>query len=337
MEQCRFSRRNVIGAAVAAPLILSGCERRTSPVLRLRLGTSFPPTHPVHVCCQRAADAVRRRTGGRVVIDCYPSSQLGSDTDRIAQLRGGAIHLNACSGGLLSTFVPITAIPNIGFAFSTIEQGFAALDGGLGVLVRKAISDAGIVALPLALDNGFRQITNSTKPIHNPDDLEDMKLRVPPGRLWTSMFGMLGAQPATINFSETYSALQTRVVEGQENSLLIIESAKLFEVQTYCTMTNHMWDPVWILANTESMKQLPEAAQAILVQEFSRAALGQRLDGAAQVAAAARALEGRIAINRVDPQPFVAKLRARGFYAEWRDLLGRPAWSVLEQYAGKLT
>src|SRR5918912_2743021 len=99
-------------------------------------------------------------------------------------------------------------------------------------------------------DNGFRQITTSTKPIQTPDDLKNFKIRVPPSPLWTSMFKALGAGPTTINFNEVYSALQTKVADGQENPLAIIDTAKLYEVQKYCSLTNHQWAGYHVAFNT---------------------------------------------------------------------------------------
>ena len=110
-------------------------------------------------------------------------------------------------------------------------------------------------------DNGYRQITTSTKPILKPEDLQGLKIRVPPSPLWTSMFKAFGSAPASINFSETYSALQTKVVEGQENPLAIIKAAKLYEVQKYLSQTNHMWDGLWMLANGKGWEKLPANVQ----------------------------------------------------------------------------
>lgn len=333
----RLSRRSVLAGALAAPLAFAGCGvEKTSPY-HLRLTTSLPGFHPLNKWCALAIANIHERSAGLVTIEMFVASQLGSDTERLAQLRGGAIDLNAMSGGILSMLVPVASVNNIGFAFKSLGQAFAAMDGELGSLVRDDISAAGLIAFPRIFDNGFRQITSSTRIIRDPADLLDMKIRVPPGRLWTSMFSALGALPTSINFSETYSALQTRVVDGQENALLIVEAAKLFEVQRYCSLTNHMWDGIWLLANPESMNRLPEPIQRMIVEEFSNAAIEQRRESAEQDAAVRSRLRNLpISVNAVDPKPFVAMLRASGFYAEWRDRLGARAWSTLESYVGKL-
>src|SRR3984957_8461253 len=122
------------------------------------------------------------------------------------------------------------------------------MDGEPGAHVRSVIAKSGLVAFEKMGDNGYRQVTSSTPPINTPDHFKGFKIRVPVSPLWTSMFKAFGAAPASINFSEVYSALQTKVVEGQENPLAIIATAKLYEVQKYASTTNHMWDGFWFLA-----------------------------------------------------------------------------------------
>ena len=123
------------------------------------------------------------------------------------------------------------------------------MDGDLGAHVRAAIGKVNLHVFDRCLDNGYRNITSSTRPINTAADLKGFKIRVPLSPLWTSMLKALDASPASINFGEVYSALQTKVVERQENPLALIDFAKLYEVQKYCSMTGHMWDGQWILAN----------------------------------------------------------------------------------------
>src|SRR5207253_708207 len=127
-------------------------------------------------------------------------------------------------------------------------------------------------------DNGFRQITTSTHAIEKPDDLKGLKIRVPPAPILTSLFSALGAGPAPINFSELYSALQTKVVEGQENPLAIIATTRLYEVQKFCSMTSHVWDGYWILGNRRAWQTLPEDLRRTVSQEFDKSAMDERED-----------------------------------------------------------
>jgi len=212
-----------------------------------------------------------------------------------------------------------------------------AMDGKLGAFVRAEIAKRGIVAFEHIVDNGFRQITSSTRPIRTPDDLKGFKIRVPVSPLWTSMFTALGAAPASINFSEVYSALQTKIVEGQENPLTLIQIARLYEVQKYVSLTSHMWDGFWILANRRQFDRLGPELQAIVAREFNRSALDERADLAELNERVASDLKAKgLEFIEVDKAAFRDALRKAGFYAEWRKKYGDEAWGILEGEVGSL-
>jgi TRAP-type C4-dicarboxylate transport system substrate-binding protein len=164
-----------------------------------------------------------------------------------------------------------------------------------------------------------------------------MKLRVPPSPLWTSMFEALGAAPVSINFAEVYSALQTKVVEGQENPLAIIATAKLYEVQKYCSLTNHMWDGFWFLANGRAWERLPAELRAIVAKHANAAAVKERVDVAGLNATLQKELAGKgLVFNQTKSDSFRGQLRKAGFYAEWKAKYGEEAWAILERSTGKL-
>ena len=212
------------------------------------------------------------------------------------------------------------------------------MDGDLGAHIRGEISKANLVVMEKIWDNGFRQTTSSTKPINEPDDFKGFKIRVPVSPLWTSMFKALDAAPASINFSEVYSALQTKVVEGQENPLALISTAKLYEVQKYCSLTNHMWDGFWFLANRRAWERLPEDLRAIVAKNINAAAMNQREDTAKLNASVRDDLTAKgLIFNQPDVALFRDKLRKAGFYAEWKGKYGDQAWSLLEKAVGTLT
>jgi TRAP-type transport system periplasmic protein len=334
-----LSRRAVLmsgvatGATLATPWIA-----RAAPEFSLKYANNSPVTHPLTVRAVEAMERIRQETGGRVDIQVFPNNQLGSDTDMLSQLRSGAIELFTLSGLILSTLVPAASINGIGFAWASYDQIWPAMDGGLGAYVRGQIAKAGLHAFDRQWDNGFRQITSSTRPIRTAEDLKGFKIRVPPSPLWTSMFKALDASPTSINFSETYSALQTRVVEGQENALAIINAAKIYEVQKYLSLTNHMWDGFWFLANGKAWAGLPADLQAVIARNLDRSADDQRADirqlnDTLRSELAARGLE----FIEVDPAPFRAKLRASGFYKEWRGKYGDEAWAVLARFTGPIS
>ena len=174
--------------------------------------------------------------------------------------------------------MPVASINGIGFAFKDYDQVWTAMDGALGAYVRGAIEKAGLHVLDNMWDNGYRQVTSSTRPINAPEDLRGFKIRVPVSPLWTSMFKALGASPTTININEVYSALQTRIVEGQENPLSLIDLFRFYEVQKYVSYTNHMWDGFFTLVNARAWAGLPKNLQDILARNINAAALKERED-----------------------------------------------------------
>ena len=331
----KLNRRAVIAAL---PLVAIRTYPANAAEFSYKYANNLPAAHPLNVRATEAMARIREATGGRVDIQVFPNNQLGSDTDTLSQLRSGAVEFFTLSGLILSTLVPPASINGVGFAFVDYDQVWAAMDGKLGAYVRGEIGKRGLLAMDKIWDNGFRQTTTSTKPIRTPDDFRGTKLRVPVSPLWTSLFNGLGASPASINFSEVYSALQTKIVDGQENPLAVIDAAKLYEVQTYCSMTNHMWDGFHFLANRRAWDALPPDARTIVARELDRSAIEERTD----VAALNAQLRGKLAtggltFNDVDPAPFRETLKRAGFYAEWRGKYGDEAWRVLEDTVGTLS
>jgi tripartite ATP-independent transporter DctP family solute receptor len=256
----------------------------------------------------------------------------------LSQIRSGGIEFFTLSGLILATLVPATSINGIGFAFPDYDTVWKTMDGDLGGYVRGEITKAGLVVMDKIWDNGFRQTTSSTRPINSPDDLRGFKIRVPVSPLWTSMFKAFDAAPASINFSEVYSALQTKIVEGQENPLAIISTAKLYEVQKFCSLTNHMWDGFWFLANRRAWEKLPEDVRTVVAKNINAAGVKERDDVAKLNAGLREELAGKgLVFNQPVIAPFREKLRSAGFYAEWKGKFGEQAWELLEKSVGKLS
>jgi len=336
-----LSRRNLLALGSAAALggvAMPWVGRARAAEFTYKYANNLPDTHPMNVRAREMAEAILKETNGRFEIKIFPTSQLGSDTDTLSQLRSGAVEFFTLSGLILSTLVPAASINGIGFAFKDYDAVWKAMDGDLGAYVRGQISKAGLVPMEKIWDNGFRQTTTSNKPIVTPEDLKNLKLRVPPSPLWTSMYKAFDSAPASINFNEVYSALQTKVVDGQENPLAIIATAKLYEVQKYCSLTNHMWDGFWFLANRRAWSALPEDIRKIAEKHINAAGMKEREDTAKLNANLQKELaEKGLAFNTPDPAPFREKLRSAGFYKEWQGKYGDEAWAILEKSVGKLS
>jgi TRAP-type C4-dicarboxylate transport system substrate-binding protein len=152
------------------------------------------------------------------------------------------------------------------------------------------------------------------------------------------MYKGFGAAPTTINFNEVYSALQSKIVDAQENPLAIIETAKLYEVQSFCSLTNHMWDGFWLLANKANWDALPKDIQAIVAKHLNAAGIAERADVAALTVNLQTELSAKgMKFNTVDAALFRDKLKNAGFYKEWEAKFGKEAWATLEAAVGSLS
>ena len=334
------TRRKLLqrGGAAAAALAFTGAPNHARAAeFTYKFGNTLPPAHPVNVAAKKAAERILEETKGRLEIKVFPSSQLGADTDMLSQVRSGALEFYSQSGLVLANMVPAAGINGIGFAFKDYDVVWSAMDGDLGTFVRAEIEKVGLLPMQKMWDNGFRQITASSKAINSPADLGGFKIRVPVSPIWVSLFKALGAAPASLNFSELYTALQTKIVDGQENPLTLLESAKFYEVQKYCSITNHMWDGFWFLANRRAWDRLPPDVREVAARNLDAAALEQR----AMLAEQAKTVRGKLesfgmVFNTPDSATFRDVLNKSGFYGEWKSKFGADAWALLEKYSGKL-
>ncbi len=336
----KTTRRALLGAATAAcaTAILSKGANAAAE-FEFKLGVNTPDTHPLTERLTEAAREISARSSGRLNVTVFPNSQLGGDPEMLSQLRAGGIELLAAPSMTLSTLVPLSGLPSVGFAFQSYDQVWAAMDGGVGDLVRDAIGKAGVVPMKKMWDNGFRQITSSSsRQLNSVDDLKGFKIRVPVTALLTSLFSGLGALPSSISYSELYSALQTHIVEGQENPLAQVSTGKLYEVQKYCALSNHCWSGYWVIANRRALAGLPADLLAIVNEGFDAAAVKERVD----LLEMDRSLQGELTekgmvFNKPDHSQFRAALVKAGFYIQWRKTYGNEAWESLERYTGRLT
>jgi len=334
-----LSRRRMLQSAVAIPAasVLGMPFVARAADFSFKYGNNLPLTHPLNVRSQEAADRIAKETNGRVEIKIFPNNQLGGDTDMLAQVRNGGITFFTPSALVIATLVPVAAINAVGFAFANYDQVWAAMDGGLGAHVRAAIGKAGLYAFEKIWDNGFRQMTSGAKPIETAKDMEGLKIRVPVSPLSIAMFQALGASPTSLQFSEVYSSLQTKIVDAQENPLPILQVAKLYEVQKYCALSNHIWDGFWFIANGRAWRDLPADLQKVVANAINDAGVKQREDIKKLNETLQADLQSKgMIFNKPSPDTFRAKLRDTGFYTEWKKRFGDDAWALLETSVGKL-
>jgi len=337
MTTAKISRARFVagGAAAFATIAIAVPARAAQWTYKFANNVSID--HPLNVRMRECWTAVNKETNGRLEVQIFANNQLGGDTAVLGQLRSGAIQFFTLDGGILQSVVPVAAIQGVGFAFHNSADAFRALDGPLGDYVRDAIHSAGLYVHPKMWENGMRQITSSSKPIHSAADLTGFKIRTPAGELWIDLFKSLGASPGPLNFSELYTALQTRVFDGEENPFAIVDVGRLYEVQKYLSVTNHMWSAYHLLGNQEAWNALPADVQHVVDRNLTKYALLQRRDTQLRNDSLADKLARRgMVISTAETSGMRAKLSSSGFYTKWRDKFGAQAWSLLEKTSGKL-
>jgi len=332
-----LGRRTLLGATAALPLVFIRSGPAHAAEFTYRLATGSGINQLINARLDQATGRIREATGGRLEIQSFPGTQLGSDDDQLAKLRAGATEFLNITGSRISSIAPASDLTNLGFVFPNYEVLWPAMDGDLGRILRTRIETAGVFVISKAADNGFRQITSGEKPIRTPDDLHGFRIRLPDIAIFTTLFQALGAIPASAGFNDLRPKLQTHVIDGQENNLAAIEFAKLYEVQKYVALTNHIWDPFWLLGNPQAMTRLPDDLQAIVRREFDRAAVEQREDVVRQETTLHTSLaEKGLVLVDVDKATFRAVLDKAGFYRAWKPKFAPDLWAALETVTGPL-
>src|SRR5580704_6274549 len=326
-----------LSLAPAAGLVASMPRpARAAAEFPLKYANNLPLSHPLNIRAAEAAARVAKESDGRVEISIFPNNQLGGDTDMLAQVRSGGVDIFTPGTLIIATMAPISAVTAVDFAFSHYDQVWNAVDGKLGDRIRADFAKVGFHTFKKMWDNGFRQTTTSNKPINSAEDLFGLKIRVPVSPMGISMFKSLGASPTSLQFSEVYPALQTKIVDAQENPLAIVQTAKLYEVQKYCSKTNHSWDGYHFIFNGRSWVSLPDDLKEIIEGAFNEAGLKQRddtrrLNDTLEVDLAAKGM----VLNKTAPDGFREQLQKSGFYKEWKTKFGDETWALLEASAGK--
>ncbi len=220
---------------------------------------------------------------------------------------------------------------------SNLEAAFTAMDGDLGSHIRAEFAKVNLAPVGAVWDHGFRHITTGAKPIRSVQDLAGIKLRVPATPTLQAMFKAMGASPTTIGIGEVYTALQTKVVDGQENPLAIIEAFRFYEVQKYCALSGHAWEGFWVASNARAWNAIPEAQRQIASRVFAAHAVRTRgVLATANTNLQADLTKRGLTFNSVNVQSFREALQKAGTYREFQAKFGNTAWSILEKYSGKL-
>lgn len=230
----------------------------------LRASSSTAPSHPYNLGLERFAELVDQRTGGGVKIEIFPNAQLGDERANIEDLQMGTLDIAVTSTGPLGNFLEDYLILDLPYLFSGYDHAHAVLDGEIGQALMEELGTLNIVGGAF-WENGFRQMTNSKRPIHTPADCAGLKLRCMENQAHMAAFSALDMDPTPMAWSEVFTALQQGTIDGQENPIAVIYSNAIYETQAHLAITNHVYSAALILFSQSAMDKLTPEQQEVLL------------------------------------------------------------------------
>jgi tripartite ATP-independent transporter DctP family solute receptor len=231
--------------------------------------------HPQGLGAQKFADLVSQKSGGKMKVTLFPGGTLGGDLQTVSALQGGTIDVTVLNSGLLVGVVKEFAVVDLPFLFNDAKEADAIVDGAIGKQLASRLPEKGLVSLAY-WDLGFRNVTNSKRPITKVEDLQGLKIRVVQSPVFIDLFNALGANPVPMPFPEVYSALEQKVVDGQENPYTVIATSKFQEVQKFASTTRHIYNPQSLLISKKTWDKLSEGERKIVQEAATEATAYQR-------------------------------------------------------------
>jgi TRAP-type transport system periplasmic protein len=267
----------------------------------IRFGHLNNPDHPTSAGVKKFAELVAAKSGGKITVKEYPSSQLGNELQQQSALQGGVQEMLVASTTSLAGIVKEFGLFDFPFLFSNARQADAMVDGPLGKMISAKLADKGVVVLGF-FDLGFRNVTNGKRPITRAEDLEGLKLRVIPNPVFLETFKTFKANPVPLPFAELYNALESRAVDGQENPFSVILSNKFFEVNKLLSQTNHVYAANIVLISKRFWDRLSPTEQRIIQEAANESREYQRSVSREAGAKALNELKAKgMQINEISP------------------------------------
>lgn len=249
--------------------------------VRLKLGHVAQTSHPFHTGAMKLAELAKQYSGGELVIDVFPASQIGNERDLIEGARMGTVDMLLTSTAPVMGFEKRFGVLDMPYVFRDVAHAHKILDGSVGQQLFAALEPKGLKGLAW-FENGFRDITNSRHEIKSVDDLRGLKIRTMENPIHIAYFKKLGAVPQPMAFGELYPALEKKVVDGQENPIGAIVTGRFYEVQKYASLTAHVYSGVPVLVSMKRFNSLTKAQQDALLRAAREAAVFQRAQLASQ-------------------------------------------------------
>jgi tripartite ATP-independent transporter DctP family solute receptor len=275
----------------------------------LRINIAIAQNSHYGVAIDTFTREVEKRTGGRYRIQTFYSGALGAERESVEGVQLGTLDLTLTSTGPLPNFVPDVAILDIPFLFRDYAHARAVLDGPIGQELLAKFPPKGMVGLAWA-ENGFRHMTNSKRPVNQPDDLRGLKMRTMENPIHIEAYRQFGILPTPMAFTEVFTALQQGTVDGQENPLSVITSAKLDQVQKYLSLTGHVYSPAIFLMNKAQWDKLSDADKQAFVESAREGVKANRarVDEDERRAVADLRAKGMSVVENLDKAKFQAVL-----------------------------
>ena len=258
---------------LAAPGLSMGAEDIQSRMIKF--GHLNNTDHPISAGVKKFAELVAGKSGGKMQVREFPSNQLGTEQQQTSGLQGGVQEMQSPATTSLVGLIKDYGVIDFPLSVANHQQAFSLVDGPLGSALLEKLPDIGLIGLGY-WDLGFRNVTNSKRPVARLEDWQGLKLRVIPNPVYLETFNVLKANPVPMSFSELYTALETKTVDGQENPFAVIRSNKFYEVQKYLSATNHVYSTNVILVSKKFWDKLSTVEQKILRDAFVEARDYQR-------------------------------------------------------------
>ena len=258
-----FKRRTLTSALVAATLLVATSAFAQFAERTIKFTNGVNEDHPVGLGVKRMQEVLNAKTGGKIKINAFWGGSAGGDLPATQALRAGTQEMVCTSSSPLVGIVKELGAFDLPFLFANEKEADAVLDGPAGAYFNKKLEDAGVVNLAY-WENGFRNLTNSKRPVARAEDFDGVKVRVMQNNIFLDTFKTLGSNAVPMAFGEVFTALETKTIDGQENPFVTIETSKLNEVQKYLSVTRHAYTPFLVLYSKKLWDQLNAQEQAVL-------------------------------------------------------------------------
>ena len=286
--------------AIASLLTLSA-SLPAAAQQKLQIAGNFATEHPSSVAVEQVfRKELARLTNNQLQVDVFPAMQLGGAKENVDAVRSGTLAITWVGAAFLSRIVPELEAVSLPFVFPNREAAFRVIDGPVGQAIDKRLQDKGFVSLGW-MELGMRHVTNSKGPIRGVADLKGLKVRLQPNETHLNTFRALGANPVAMDVKELYSALEQRVVDGQENPYTVISASRFGEVQKHLSNTGHFFDFIAVVASKKAFEQLKPEYQKAVREAMTSTIAFQRKLAADQEAQKFAELKAKMAYTEIAP------------------------------------